>query len=160
LAIDDQAAAITLGNRGELAGMANGNSFELARRIAEAQIDVQRVRQARHQFFADRLKDLGNASSPKSASSPNSTSLDPHTFAAILMQHSKEIKAISRYERRALSRRKFAIRALDVDRPTWNLFLPSNDFWQNEANYFNEIKAIFVGWLVGTSRDHWLGACR
>jgi hypothetical protein len=100
--LSEQVAALTRAIAGEAS---DGNSFELARRIAEAQIDLQRVRQARHQFFADRLKDLGHASSPY---------LDPHKLAAILVQHSKEIKAIDRYEQRALSRRRFAIRAFDA----------------------------------------------
>jgi hypothetical protein len=48
----EQVAALTRRIAGEAS---DGNSFELARRIAEAQIDLQRVRQARHQFFADRF---------------------------------------------------------------------------------------------------------
>jgi hypothetical protein len=111
--LSDQVAALTR----EIAGEASdGNSFELARRIAEAQIELQRVRQARHQFFADRLKSLGYECSSKRASGPNSASPDPHEFATILVQDFKEIKAMDRYERRALSRRKFAVRALDVER--------------------------------------------
>jgi hypothetical protein len=108
--LSGQVAALTRAIAGEVS---DGNRYELAR-IAEAQIDLQRVHQARHQFFADRLQDLGQANPPKSASSPNSTSLDPHKFAAILVQHSKEIKAIDRSKRRALSRRRFAIRAFDA----------------------------------------------
>jgi hypothetical protein len=109
--LSEQVAALTRAIAGEAS---DRNSFELARRIAEAQIDLQRVRQARHQFFADRLEDLSRASLPKRASSPNSASLDLHELAAILVQHSKEIKAIDRYEQRALSRRRFAIRAFDT----------------------------------------------
>jgi hypothetical protein len=106
--------------------------LKLARRIAEAQIDLQRVRQAWHQFFADRLKGLGHPRSPNKASGPNSVSLDPHEFATILVANLKELKAIDRYQRRAWSRRRFAIRALDVERR--NRELDQNDFWQNEAN--------------------------
>ena len=105
--LSDQVAAITRA----IAGKASDrNRFELARRIAEAQIDLQRLRQARHQFFADRLQ--GHPKSPKKASGP----LDPHEFATILVKDFKELTAIDRYERRAWSRRRFAIRALDVDR--------------------------------------------
>ena len=111
--LSDQVAALTCAIAGKAS---DGNSFELARRIAEAQIDLQRVRQARHQFFADRLKGLGHPRSPKEAAGPNSVSLDPHEFATILVKDFKELKAIDRYERRAWSRRRFAIRALDIER--------------------------------------------
>jgi hypothetical protein len=111
--LSDQVAALTRAIAGEAS---DGNNFELARRIAEAHMDLRRARQARHQFFADRLKDLGQVSSLISASGANSAALDPHKLAAILVQHSNEIKAIDRYERRALSRRRFAIRALDAER--------------------------------------------
>jgi hypothetical protein len=129
--LSDQVAALTHAIAGQAS---DGNSFELARRIAEAQIDLQRVRQARHQVFADRLKDLGHRRSPKKASGPNSVSLDPQEFATILVEGFKELKAIDRYERRAWSRRRFAIRALDVERPSEFIPIDQNDFWQNEAN--------------------------
>jgi hypothetical protein len=80
------------------------------------------------------LNDLGQVSSPISASSPNSASVDLHKVAAILVQHSEEIRAIDHYERRALSRRRFAIRALDGERQNKEIIPIYNHFWQNEAN--------------------------
>jgi hypothetical protein len=43
-----------------------------------------------------------------------STPQGPHKLATILLQEAKKLLAMDRYERRALSRRKFAIRAFDA----------------------------------------------
>ncbi len=45
-----------------------------------------------------------------------STPQGPHKLATILSQKAKRLLAMDRYERRALSRRKFAIRAFDAAR--------------------------------------------
>jgi hypothetical protein len=45
-----------------------------------------------------------------------STPQGPRKFATILSQEAKQLLAMDRYERRALSRRKFAIRAFDAAR--------------------------------------------
>jgi hypothetical protein len=121
----------------EIAGeQANSELRELARRVAEAQIDVIRVRRARHETIADALgdphfesrrgakmklkvfmrwvRDHGFCTPPDEiinllSSSPQG----PNKFATILSDLSQRLAAMDRYERRALSRRKFAIREFD-----------------------------------------------
>ena len=121
----------------EIAGPgANAETKELARRVAEAQIDLRRVRYARHKLLSDALADphydswrgtrekmavlrsLLQKNAPdlpveNLVAFPNSTPQGPHKFATILSQEAKQLLAMDRYERRALSRRKSAIRAFD-----------------------------------------------
>ena len=112
---------------------------EFARRIAEAQIDLRRIRYVRHQLLSDTLNDpylesraarrqkvafLRWLLRPKAPDLPidlvekvlTTTPKGPFKFAIALSQKSKQLLTMSRYERRALSRRKFAIRAFDVAR--------------------------------------------
>jgi hypothetical protein len=123
----------------EIAGTgANSEMQELARRIAEAQIDLRRVRCARHGLLslhlgnpeydsrANERKKLRvatfirrriGASTPMAAemlTSLRSKPEGPHKVATILSDMAHQLSALDRYERRALSRRKFAIRAFDV----------------------------------------------
>jgi hypothetical protein len=125
---------------------------ELARRVAEAQVDLRRVRFARHRFLSDALSEpyyesravtrakvallsrllqlgAGNMLVPAAVEKVlTSTSEGPHNFAFVLSQERKGLFAMDRYERRALSRRRFAIRAFDdarrrsetADCSTWN----------------------------------------
>jgi hypothetical protein len=109
---------------------------ELARRIAETQVDLCRVRQARHELlsheWADpyydsqanvraKLKLIGTFLRPKPPSVPletlagyvGSVPQGPEKLAMILADVSQRLLAMDRYERRALSRRKFAMRALE-----------------------------------------------
>ena len=117
----------------------NAEKQELARRIAEAQIDLRRVRYARHQLISDALSDPDYESEmrrKKSAlvircarlfglSTPMSNNVmeflhskpeGANKFATILADKTCQLLALDRYERRALSRRKFAIRAFDAAR--------------------------------------------
>ena len=116
----------------EIAGPdANAETQDLARQVAEAQIDLRRVRCPRHKLLSDVLADPHYDSwrerwavlrtlLRKNGPDPpvemlaflNSTPQGPHKLATILSQEAKQLLAMDRYERRALSRRKFAIRAL------------------------------------------------
>ena len=106
-----------------------------ARRVAEAQIDLRRVRCARHQLLSNALSDPYYASHANvrmkmkflgrlRAKAPDISMESvakvvpqvPHRLATILSQEVRQLLAMDRYERRALSRRKFAIRAFDAAR--------------------------------------------
>jgi hypothetical protein len=124
----------------EIAGRdANAEIQELAYRIADAQIDLRRVRCVRHQLLTRTLAEpyyesrastqtkltlLGRLLGKNPPDVPldsalklmTSTPQGPQKFALILAQETKQLLAMDRYERRALSRRKFAIRALDAAR--------------------------------------------
>jgi hypothetical protein len=101
---------------------ANVEIRELARRIAEAQIDLHRVRYARRRLLSHTLSEPYHASrgdTPDTAALADlvtSTSEGPQKFALILSQKAKQLAAMDRYEKRALSRRKSAIRAFDEAR--------------------------------------------
>jgi hypothetical protein len=122
----------------EMAG-ANASSEiqELARRIAEAQIDLRRVRCARHSLLLSALGDLDYDSpraarkkskiaayvakrmvrlTPETLDDARSRPEGPQKFATILSDMTQRLTVMDRYERRALSRRKFAIRAFDAVR--------------------------------------------
>jgi hypothetical protein len=123
----------------EIAGPdANEEAKELARRVADAQIDLRRVRYARHQLLLRALSDPLCESQAKWArfrrlrnGAPNAPIAEllehattmperPQRLANILLEQVRQLSGMDRYERRALSRRKFAIRAFDLARRTQN----------------------------------------
>jgi hypothetical protein len=124
----------------EIAGAdANPEIHELARRVAEAQIDLRRVRYARHQLLSHALSNpyydsrenmrkkvavICSLLRPNAPDVPlaavekylTSTPEGPQKFAIILSQEAKRLLAMDRYERLALFRRKIAIQAFDEGR--------------------------------------------
>jgi hypothetical protein len=121
---------------------------ELARRFAEAQIDLCRVRRARHALLSSALGDP-EYDSPRAARNKSKLAAyvakrmarltpqlaqtlmplaaqvrsyvqsrpeGPQKFTTILSDMTQRLAAMDRYERRALVRRKFAIRAFDAAR--------------------------------------------
>jgi hypothetical protein len=129
----------------EIAGAdASSEIQELARRIAEAQIDLRRVRCARHEVISrargdpnydsrSNMKKKGaiairivetyyrTGRLPREIGGGEEAILEskpegPQKFTTILSDMTQRLAAMDRYEGRALVRRKFAIRAFDAAR--------------------------------------------
>jgi hypothetical protein len=79
--------------------------IDLARRVAQAEIDVQRIRQFRHERLQAAMAGLADG---QGGAPPQVCSADE--LALALAPLTTELKTIDRYTRRALSRRKFAVR--------------------------------------------------
>jgi hypothetical protein len=103
----------------DIAGaVATGEVKECARRVAEAQIDLDRVRDARRQLFEAPKYRQPNGTEPAAPHDELRETLDAKSqglekFMSILSEKAGQLLALDQYERRALSRRKFAIRAFD-----------------------------------------------
>ena len=112
---------------------------ERARRLAEAQIDLCRVRDAQHQLLSSKLsdpyyeshadarrkgallrgfltKDLANTPLPSVVIKFVTTTPQGAEKFALILSQEHTLRSLDRYERRAFSRRKFAIRKLDEAR--------------------------------------------
>ena len=113
---------------------------ELARRVAEAQIDLRRVRALRQELISRALNDPDYDSRSnwnkkvaialrivrrsfrcedipeEEARFLESKPEGPDKFTTIFADIAQRLPALDRYERRALSRRKLAIRAFDAGR--------------------------------------------
>jgi hypothetical protein len=110
-------------------------ALPLARRVAEAELNVRRIRRVRHELIARlltnsdleteyaeqkqraMLREILNGNFDVDLDDTTVPNWDPaRKLAAILTREERALRALDRYEGRAVSRRKFAIRAFGASR--------------------------------------------
>jgi hypothetical protein len=80
--------------------------------VAAAEVDLRRVRRVRHDIIAGAYANPDYRSPTMGNASPREF-WGPEKLAQIQFDYAAKLAVIDRYERRALSRRKFAIRDFD-----------------------------------------------
>jgi hypothetical protein len=90
----------------------NREIYECARQIAEAQIDLNRIRKTRDFLLAYNIDHPERGVTALSGWNTQPRGLQK--VVGTVSELTKRLSLISRYEQRALSRRKFAIRAFDL----------------------------------------------
>ena len=90
-------------------GSSNERLYQLARSVAEANVDLVRIRSTRYDLLS------GNVANEDLESPSHSRSQAPMSLVETtnLIDLLTQLERLDRYERRAISRRKFAIRAFD-----------------------------------------------
>jgi hypothetical protein len=121
-------------NEAKKINLFKGGRQKLARRVAEAEIDLRRIRYSRHRFLSaalsdgppehvlDKLPVMGNLRRPNApemralVKDVTSTAQALEKIGTILWREGNRLLVMDRYEPPALFRRKIAIQAFDATR--------------------------------------------